>query len=91
MQNDIRKSRNNTLASPICDVKGHLDKIVHLMVKENHRLHNSVAELDIAKLTSRFFQYLITSPLMITALRYLTLCNFINRSFNTYQTQSIHI
>ena len=71
--------------------KGYLDKIVHFMVKEKHRLHNSVAELEIAKLTPRFFQYLITSPLMITALRYLTLCNFINRSFNTYQTQSIHI
>ena len=86
MQNDIRKSRNNTIASPICDIKGYLDEIVHFMVKENHRLHNSVVELDIAKLTSRFFQYFITSPLMITALRYLTLCNFINRSFNTYQT-----
>ena len=48
MQNDIRKSQNNTLASPICDIKGYLDKIVHFMVKENHRLHNSVAELDIA-------------------------------------------
>ena len=91
MQNDIRKSRNNTLASPICEIKGYLDKIVHFMVKENHRHHNSVAELDIAKFTSRFFQYFITSPLMITALRYLTLCNFLNRSFNTYQTQSIHI
>ena len=91
MQNDIRKSRNNAPASPICDIKSYLDKIVHFMVRENHRLLNSVAELDIAKLTSRFFQYLITSPLMITALSYLTLCNFINRSFNTYQTQSIHV
>ena len=91
MQNDIRKSRNNALTSPICDIKSYLDKIVHFMVREKHRLHNSVAELDIAKLTSRFFQYLITSLLMMTALRYLTLCNVINRSFKTYQTQSIHI
>ena len=55
MQNDIRKSRNNTLASHICEIKGYLNKIVHFMVEENHRLHNSVAEFDIAKLTSRFF------------------------------------
>ena len=91
MQNDIKKSRNNTLTSPICEIKGYLDDIVNFMVKVNHRLHNSVAELDIANLTSRFFQYFITSPLMITALRDLKLCNLINRSFNTYQTQSIHI
>ena len=54
MQNDMRKSRNSTLALPLCENKGYLDKIVHFMGKENHRLHNSVAELDMAKLTSRF-------------------------------------
>ena len=86
MQNYIKTSRNNTLTSPICEIKGYLDKIMNFMIKANHRLHNSVAELDIANLTSRFFQYFIASPLMITALRYLTLCNFINKPFNTYQT-----
>ena len=54
MQNDIKTSRNNTLTSPICEIKDYLDKIVNFMIKANHRLNNSVAELDIANLTSRF-------------------------------------
>ena len=51
MQINIRKSWNNTLASPVCKINGNLGKIVHFIVKETHRLHNAVTELDIAKLT----------------------------------------
>ena len=40
MQNDIRKSSNNTLASPVCEIKSNLGKTVHFIVKETHRLHN---------------------------------------------------
>ena len=73
MQNHIRKSSNNTLASLVCEIKSNLDKTVHFIVKETHRLHNAVTELDIAKLTSCFFKCFITRPLVITMLRYLTL------------------
>ena len=71
MQNDIIKSRNNTLVSPVCEIKSNLGKIAHLIVKETHRLHNSVTELVIAKLTSSFFQCFIPRPLLIIVLRYL--------------------
>ena len=91
MQNHIRKSSNNTLASPVCEIKSNLDKTVHFMGKETHRLHNAVTELDIAKLTSCFFQCFITRPLVITMLRYLALFNFRNGSFDTHQTQSIDV
>ena len=73
MQNHICKSSNSTLASLVCEIKSNLDKTVHFIVKETHRLHNAVAELDIAKLTSCFFQCFITRPLVITMLRYLAL------------------
>ena len=91
MQNNIRKLWNNTLVSPVHEIKSNLGKIAHFIVKEIHRLHNSVTELDKAKLTSRPFQCFITRPLLITALRYLALFNFLNGSFDTYQTQSIDI
>ena len=91
MQNDIRKSWNNTLASPVREIKSNLGRIAHFIVKETHRLHNSVTELDMAKLTSCFIQGFITRPLLITALRYFALFNFLSGSFNTYQTQSIDI
>ena len=71
MQNHLRKSSNNTLDSLLCKIKRYLDKTVHLIVKETHRLHNAVTELDIAKLTPCFFQCFITRPLVITMLRYL--------------------
>ena len=58
IQNDIRKSWNNTLASPVREIKSNLGKIAHFIVKEIHRLHNSVTELDTAKLTSCLFQCL---------------------------------
>ena len=32
------------------EIKSNLGKIVHFIVKETHRLHNSVTELDMAKL-----------------------------------------
>ena len=54
MLNDIRKSSNNILDSPACEIKSNLGKTVHFIVKETHRLHNAVTELDIAKLTSFF-------------------------------------
>ena len=71
MQNHLRKSSNNTLASLVCEIKSNLDKTVHFIVEETHRLHNAVTELDIAKLTSCFFKFFITRPLVITMLRYL--------------------
>ena len=55
MQNHIRKSSNNTLASLVFEIKRNLDKTVRFIVKETHRLHNAVTELDIPKLTSCFF------------------------------------
>ena len=73
MQNHIRKSSSNTLASLVCEIKSNLDKTVHFIVKETHRLHNVVTELHIAKLTSYFSQCFITRPLVITMLRYLAL------------------
>ena len=73
MQNHICKSSNSTLASLVCEIKSNLDKTVHFIVKETHRLHNAVTELDIAKLTSCFFQCFISRPLVITMLRYLAL------------------
>ena len=91
MQNDIRKSSNNTLASSVCEIKSNLGKTVHFIVKETHRLHNAVAELDIAKLISRFSQCFIYLPLVIIMLRYLALFNFLNGSFDTHQTQSIDV
>ena len=45
MQNHLRKSSNNTLDSLVCEIKSNLDKTVHFIVKETHRLHH--AELDI--------------------------------------------
>ena len=90
MQNNMRKSWNNTIASPVCVIKINLGKIGHFIVKETHRLHNSVTELDIAKLASRFFQCFTTQPLLITAIRYLAFFNFLGGSFDTYQTQSIY-
>ena len=80
MQNDIRKSSNNTLASPVCEIESYLGNTVHFIVKETHRLHNAVTELDIATLTSCFFQCFITRPLVITMLRYLALFNFLKVS-----------
>ena len=80
MQNDIRKSRNNTLISPIREIKSDLGKIVPFIVKETHRLHNSVTELDMAKLALCFFQCFNSRPPLITALRYLALLNFLNGS-----------
>ena len=91
MQNDIRKSSSDTLASPVCGIKSNLGKTVHFIVKATHRLHNAVTELDIAKLTSYFFQCFITRPLVITMLKYLAFFNFLNASFDTYQTQSIDV
>ena len=55
MLSDILKSSNSTLASPVSEIKSNLGKTVHFIVKETHRLHNAVIELDIAKLTSCFF------------------------------------
>ena len=52
---------------------GTLGKSVYLVVKETHRLRNSVIELDIANLASYYFQRLITGPLLITWIRYLAL------------------
>ena len=52
MQNNIRKSWTNTLASPVCEIKSNLGEIAHFIVKETHRPHNSVTELVISKLTS---------------------------------------
>ena len=91
MQNDIRKSSNNALASPVCEIKSNSGKTVHFIVKETHWLHNAVTELDIAKLTSSFFQCFTTRPLVRTMLRYLALFNFLNGSFDTHQTQSIDV
>ena len=71
MQNEIRKSWNNALASPVREIKGNLDKTAHFIAKETHCPHNSVTELDMAKLTSCLFQCFITRLLLITALRYL--------------------
>ena len=73
MQNHLRKSSNNTLASLVCEINSNLDKTVHFIVKETHRLHNAVTELDIPKLTSCFFQCFITRPLVITMFRYLAI------------------
>ena len=89
MQNHLRKSSNNTLDTLVCKIKSYLDKTVHFVVKETHRLHNAVTELDIAKLTPCFFQCFITRPQVITMLRYLALFNFFN--LFTYQTQSIDV
>ena len=36
MQNDIRKSWNNTLDSPVCEIKSNLGKIGHFIVKQTH-------------------------------------------------------
>ena len=83
MQNNIKKSWNNTLASPVRETKSNLGKIAHFVVKEIHRLHNSVTEPDTAKLTSSLFQCFITRPLLITALRYLALFNLLDGSFDT--------
>ena len=91
MQNHLRKSSNNTIASLVCEIKSNLDKTVHFIVKETHRLHNAVTELDIAKLTSCFFQCFIFRSLVITMLRYLALFNFLNGSFDTHQTQYIDV
>ena len=91
MQNNIRKSWNNTPGSPVREIKRNFGKIAHFVVKETHRLHNSVTELDMTKLASCFFQCFITQPLLITVLKYLALFNFLNGSFNTYLTQSIDI
>ena len=49
MKNHICKSSNNTLASLVGEIKSNLDKTVHFIVNETHRLHNAVTELDIAK------------------------------------------
>ena len=51
MQNNKKKSWKNTFASPVREIKSILGKIAHFIVKEIHRLHNSVTELDKAKLT----------------------------------------
>ena len=91
MLSDILKSSNSTLASPVSEIKSNLGKTVHFIVKETHRLHNAMTELDIAKLTSCFFQCFITRPLVITMLRYLALFNFLNGSSDTHQTQSIDV
>ena len=90
MQNNI-KNKNNTLASPVHEIKSDLGKIAHFIVKETHRLLNSVTFGDMAKLASCFVQCFITRPLLITALRYPALFIFLNGSFHTYQTQSIDI
>ena len=60
--NHIHKSSNNTLVSPFCEIKSNLDKIVHFIVKETQHLHNAVTELDIAKLTSCFFNVSSLGP-----------------------------
>ena len=91
MQNHLRKSSNNTLTSLVCEIESMLDKTVHFIVKEAHRLHNAVTEPDSAKLTSCFFQWFITQPLVISMLRYLALFHFLNGSFDTHQTQSIDV
>ena len=91
MQNHLRKLSNNTLASVVCEIKSNLDKTVHFIVNETHHLHNAMTELDIAKLTSCFFQCFITRPMVITMLSYLALFNFLNGSFDTHQTQSIDV
>ena len=64
MQNDIRKSWNNTPGSPVREIESNLGNIAHFIVKETHRLHNSVTEPDMTKLTSCFFQCFITRPLL---------------------------
>ena len=76
MQSNIRKSLNNTLASPVRELNNNLGKIAHIILKETHRPHNSVTKLDMANVTSCFFQCFITRPLLITGLRYLALFNF---------------
>ena len=45
----------NTIASPVCVIKIYLGKIAYFIVKETHHVHNSVTELDIAKLKPFFF------------------------------------
>ena len=62
MQNHLRKSSNNTLASLVCEINNNLDKTVHFIVKETHRLHNAVNELDIAKLAYAFFNVSSLGP-----------------------------
>ena len=47
MQNNIGKPWNNTLASPVREIKSNFGKNAHFIAKETHRLHNSVTELDI--------------------------------------------
>ena len=76
---------------PVLEIKNNFGKIVNFIVEETHRRHNLLTELDMAKLTSCFFQCFTTRPLLITALKYLEVFNFPNESFNTYQTQSIDI
>ena len=87
MENNIRSSLNNTFASPVCEIKRNLGEIAHFIVKETHRLHSSVTERVIAKLQSSLFQCFITRPLLINTFRYLALYNFLNGSFNKYQTR----
>ena len=91
MQKYIRKSWNNTLCSPVCKIKDNLDKIVHFLVKENHHLHNSVTELDITKIDIALSSMFHHSAPADNHAYVFDILNFPNGSFNTYQTQSIHI
>ena len=44
MQNNIRKSWNNTLAPPVREIQSNLGKNADFIDKETHRFHNSVSE-----------------------------------------------
>ena len=52
-------------------IKSNLGEIAHSTVKETHRLHNSVTEFDMAKL-SYFYRFFITRALLIDIWHFLT-------------------
>ena len=66
MKINIRKSRNNTLAPYVCEIKGYVTAVEHFIVKLTHRLYNSVTARDIAKFSSCIIQWFFTQPLLIT-------------------------
>ena len=60
----IRYKNHDTTPLPHLFVKVNviLNKIMYFIVKQIHRLHNSLTELDITKLTSCFFNVLSLDP-----------------------------
>ena len=63
MQNDIRKSWNNTHTSPIREIKRDLGKIAPFTVKETHCLHNSGIRTWHGKIDTVLFSMLqLTAP-----------------------------